>query len=200
MPVVSGDGYVIKVQSVLLAIDCLNVFYYQQAGGTGDKAEDLFDEFDVTVLGDLVGCVVNDFDIQAVEVFSINNPDDFHSGSPVNNTGLRTFTGNERQAAWACFGYKSNRAGAGSRSSYKRFCGLLENDSNGGGLSSAFLALTPVDDLQNSMADALLLPAGTAMVPVQVKSGWLVGSAPTINFDISSWQTPIYTTQVSRKT
>ena len=105
------------------------------------------------------------------------------------------------QATWVAFEYTSNRDGAGSRRSHKRFAGLAEADTDNNALSASFLAITEVTNLRNAMAqtidDGQTVP--TAFVPVQVKAGWKAGFAPTVNFEITSWQDPRLSSQVSRK-
>lgn len=195
-----GEVYIIKMFGTVTAEDFLNVFYYrQEAGPNIQSATDLFNEFDSVVLSEWVGCVHDDTSVNVLEVFAIDTPSDFFSTTPTNSQGLRNWTGDERSPTFLAFSYKSNRKGAGTRSSYKRFAGLLEGDINANQLTATFLGLTPVQDLQQVMADVLVSAGGTPFQPVQVKSGWVLGAAPVVNFDITAWNVPTLTSQVSRK-
>lgn len=193
--------YVAKLFGEMLGVDTLNVFFYRQlTDAGGDGADGLHQGINTAVLASLVDCVYTGMNYPNLECFSIVVGSDYFSAQPSNNVGTRTIPNAERQAPWAAFSYKSNRAGAGSRSSYKRFSGLGEADTEGGGLSSAFKALVPVTDLQAALGNIVISTAGSNYVPIQVKSNWKVGFAPTENFILTDFQAAFYTSQVSRKT
>lgn len=195
-----GDVYAVKMHTEFLLQAMLNVFYYRtQVQVAAEGATELFAEFDADVLSDWDGTVIDGVTLPLLEVFKIADPFDFFSAVPVNNQGLRADIATERLPSWVTFSYKSNRAGPGSRSSYKRFTGMTEDDQQANVLSPAFLALAPVLALQSSLAADLTSPAGSIWEPVQVAGGWVLGSLPTVNFAIDNWLIPTLSSQTSRK-
>lgn len=196
-----GDIYCVKVFQTLYSQDVLNVFFYEQSStGTPDDAEGLFEAFDAEVLSDFVGCVSDQLDIIRMEVFRPSTPTDFFDGAPSNNKGLRSAPGGDRSPSYLSFGFRSNRAGPGTRASFKRFAGLIESDMDANSLSATFLALAPVIALQGVMGDEIDDGVtGPSYIPIQVKHPVPLGFLPIKNYDITSWSLPFLTSQVSRK-
>lgn len=195
-----GDIYVVKMLGTFLLQQSLNVFYYRtnfQAGGDG--APELFTAFDTVIMSEWAQTVIIGVTVPALEVFATNNPTDFFTAAPANSIGLRPDLATDRLPSWVTFSYKSNRAGPGSRSSYKRFTGLQEDDQQANVLSPAFLAIPAVDDLRIEMGNLLASPGGTLWEPVQVNSGWTLAIPPSVNFVITDWLDPTLSSQTSRK-
>ena len=194
------DVYVIKMKQIANAQEMLNQFFYAVSVDEGsDGAKELFDEFNTDILADWVDCVQDDQKVTSLEVFNIGVPTKFWEALPTNNTGTRAATNATRVPTWTSFGYRSNRNGAGTRRSYKRFAGLLEVDIDYNTLSAAFLAIPEVDALRNTLGTKLVGVSGGEFLPVQISAGWVPGVTPVINFGLTSWQDPVLTSQVSRK-
>jgi len=200
MPV--GVKYALKMKQLEYAQDILNVFYYRQtvvnAAGAQD-AEALFEAFNLDVLSHWDEVVTDEISILEVEVFAIEFPTDNHQAVPNNNVGTRTVVTAERAPSWVAAGYKSNRNGAGTRSSFKRFAGLSQIDYDANGFTTAFLALAAVESLRNALGSEIESAGGSKFVPVQLKSGWTLGINPVENFQLNTWLLPVLTSQVSRK-
>lgn len=195
-----GDIYVLKMNQELFTQAMLNVFYYEQTTKLGsDDAANLNEAFNAFILQEWQGCVGNGVTIPFIEAFAIANPSDFNQVTPAINTGLRTAPSDQRSPGWIAFSYRSNRNGAGTRSSYKRFGGIFDTDMNANVLDSLFLAIPSVGALQISLGNPVTSIAGDVYKPVQVKSGWQLGFPPIKNFDITSWFTASLSSQVSRK-
>lgn len=197
----NGDIYCLKMFQTLYLQNVLNVFFYQQDGiGTPEDAEGLFEAFDVEVLSNFVGCVADQLDVIRLEVFRPEVPSDFFDDAPVNNQGLRSPPAGQRSPSWAAFGFRSNRAGPGTRASFKRFAGLLEGDMDANALGSSFTTLTAVVDLQAAIGANIDNGTGGAQYrPIQVEHPALLDVPTVKNFDIQSWGTTFLTSQVSRK-
>ena len=196
----AGEVYVLKAFQSLGGINILNVYYYRLVSGSApDPAEELFTAFDGGLLDEFIDCVSENLSINNVEIFEIATPTEFFSAEPTNNQGTRTDTVANRMPTFNAFSYKTNRAGAGTRSSYKRYCGLLEEDVGGNALSASFKALAAVVALQSAIGDNLISSGGNEYEPVQVKSGWSIGVTPVVNFVIEQVQPATLSSQVSRK-
>lgn len=195
-----GDVYIIKQKQISGGQDILNQYFYEMTTvGDADGANELFNTFDDDVLSLLIDCVQDDMKTLALEIFNIQFPTEFREALPDNNTGTRVATAATRVPTYLAFSYRSNRNGPGTRRSYKRFAGLLEADIDTNVLSSSFLAIPEVDTLRNILGLALTGSGGGVWRQVQVKSDWVAGFAPTVNFNTGSWQDPVLTSQVSRK-
>ena len=199
MPV--GTIYCVKMEGTIFSQEMLNVFFYEETiPGVPDDAEGLFDAFDQFILAQWKFTVTNQVDILNVEVFAPLTPSDFHDGQPANNKGTRTAPAGERMSSYNCFSYRSNRAGPGTRSSFKRFSGLMESDQDANSLSASFLAIPEVGFLADNMGGVIDDgAAGATYKPVQVKHPVPLFFAPVKNFDITSWGGAFATSQVSRK-
>ena len=198
----SGDVYVVKMFQSYFVTDILNVFFYRQGFDASPAVSDsqgLFEAFDEEVLLEWSGMVSTSISIFNMEVVNILTPTDSFFGTPINNVGLRAIGDNLRAPSWVAASFKSNRAGAGSRSSFKRFAGIGELDIDDNSISPAFVAIPAVQNLKQVMGDFIDATGGSAYDPVQVKSGWRLGFAPVINFDLNTWADPTLTSQVSRK-
>ncbi len=195
-----GDIYVVKMFQEQFLESILNVFYYRQLTQiASENANGLFEGFDAAILANWAGCVIASISVINLEIFQPLVPTDFIDGVPTNNVGLRPDISLDRLPTFIAFSYKSNRFGAGSRASFKRFAGLEEADINANSMSPAFLALAPVIALQAALGNAVASVAGSTYVPIQVKSGWKVGFAPVENFILTTWAVPTLSSQVSRK-
>lgn len=196
-----GTFYCLKMFGTLYAQNTLNVFFYEQASsGTPSDAEGLFEAFDEDVLNHWTGSVLNQTDIIRVEVFAPSDPSDFFDGVPVNNQGLRAAPAGERSPSYAAFGFRSNRAGPGTRASYKRFCGLAEEDMDANSLQPSFTGLAAVVALQAALGTVISqAPTGALYKPIQVQHPVPLGFPPVKNFDITTWGTAYLTSQVSRR-
>lgn len=195
-----NDTYVLKMKQSMFTQSILNVFYYTQVVATADPktpSELLFDAFDASVLSVWKTAFITSISIEEVEVINIATPADTFAATPTNNTGSRAIGDNLRAPTWIAAGFKSNRAGAGTRAAFKRFAGLGEVDIDDNSISPAFVTLAA--GLQAAMADLLGTVGVNMFQPVQVQSGWLLGFAPVVNFNITSWNDPKLTSQVSRK-
>lgn len=195
-----GDVYTLRLKSTALGQECVNVFYYRttvDAGGA--SAANLVGIWDDFVQQWVAGSVGDYVAFNEIEAFAINNPVDFVSTIPPFPTGSRAIGVASQSPTYAAFGMRSNRAGAGSRSSYKRISGLGEGDMEGNSLTALFLGIPAVVNLQANMAALLAGAGGNFYEPVQVKSGWTLGVAPIVNFVITNWGIPYLTSQVSRR-
>lgn len=197
-----GDIYCIKMFQSYFTQECLNVFTYRQTGvalpGLSDAAG-LFEAFDLDVLSDWIGMVSTSISIPEMEVFQIADSSDNHIATPTNDTGIRALADNLRAPSWVAAGFKSNRVGTGSRSSFKRFAGIGEIDINDNVLANSFITLAATVALKASMAAVIEAAGGSEYQPIQVKSGWVLDTPPVENFEITSWVDPKLTSQVSRK-
>lgn len=196
-----GTVYCVKAFGTIYAQNMLNVYFYrQETDGVPSGALGLFDAFDNEVLAAWAQSVVDQVDIINLEVFSPFAPSDFQDGAPVNNKGDRAITIGERSPSYLAFGFKSNRAGPGSRSSFKRYCGLQEDNMDANSLNTAFTTNADIVALQavlgEEIDDGL---TGASYVPVQVKHPVTLFVAPVVNFDITNWGTAYLTSQVSRR-
>lgn len=195
-----GEHYSLKVFGDYLGEAFLNTFTYRQtAGANPNEAAELAQQFDASLMFDLTGCVGDQVNFNRIECFSIETPTDYADITPVNNVGLRAIGTALRTPSWMAFGFRSNRAGAGSRSSYKRFCGLGETDVEQNVLAAAFLALPSVPLLQSALYQTMIFGGVNTWVPVQLKAGWLIGFPPVENFAISAYALAYLTSQVSRR-
>lgn len=198
-----NDIYVLKMFQEEYSQVILNQFFYRQTTTDGDVggADSLFAAFDGTILTQWEACVVEQITVSNVETFVIATPDIYKDGAPFNDAGQRVVDDALVLPTWVAFEYTSNRDGAGSRRSHKRFAGLADADVDNNALSAAFLAITEVTNLKNALAQTIDdgETVSTAFVPVQVASGWVTGEAPTVNFDIVAWQDARLSSQVSRK-
>ncbi len=178
----------------------LNVFFYRQTvTGALSGALGLFNAFQQDLLGHWAGTVVDNVNITEMEVFSIEFPTDFWAAIPPTSQGLRVIATASRVPTWLAYSMRSNRAGAGSRRSYKRFGGIGETDVVENSLASTFLALAAVVNFQAALSLPITEAAGATYEMVQVKSGWTLGFAPTVNFTILNFDPPVLSSQVSRK-
>ncbi len=197
-----GDIYCLKMFQQYFTQECLNIFTYRQTGvaipGLSDAAG-LFEAFDDAVLAEWIFMVNTSITIPTMEVFQIADPSDNHIATPTNNTGTRAIGDNLRAPSWIAAGFKSNRVGTGSRSSFKRFAGLGEVDIDDNTISPAFVALGPVQNMKVEMATEIAAAGGSTYLPVQLKSGWVLGFPPVENFVITSWVDPTLPSQVSTK-
>lgn len=198
-----NDVYVAKLFQEEYDQVILNQFFYKQITADGDVggALGLFQAMDNTILTEWEACVVSQIAITNLEIFVIETPSIYVDGVPTNNIGTRTVADALVCPSWIAFEYTSNRDGAGSRRSHKRFAGLAEADVDNNSLAAAFLAITEVTNLKNAMAATINdgETVNTKYEPVQVKANWVVNFAPTVNFSILSWQVPRLSSQVSRK-
>lgn len=195
-----GDVFVVKMKQTAQGQEMLNQFFYEEkVTASSDAAFDLFDVFNLQVLVEWIDCVQDDQKITALEVFNIGTPTVFREAVPSNSVGTRAATNATRVPTWTAFSYKSNRNGAGTRRSYKRFAGLLEVDIDYNVLSATFLAIAAVSNLQNQLGTQLVGAASGEYLPVQISAGWIPGVTPIVNFGLVSWQDAVLTSQVSRK-
>jgi len=198
----TGDIYAVLMKQVYFTVDILNVWFYRQsfdASPALSDAEGLFDAFDTDILANWDGMVNASISIPELEVFRIADPSDNFIGTPTNNVGTRPATDNLRAPSWVAAGFKSNRVGTGTRSSFKRFAGLMESDIDDNVISPTFIAIAAVQALKTAMSVFVSATGGSTYLPIQVKSGWILGLPPTENFVISNWLDPKLTSQVSRK-
>ena len=195
-----GDIYVVKQKASYLAQQILNVYYFEQTTEVGDTdAFALWEAFDNDILTNLVPLVSDNYFVTSVEVFQIAEPEDFFEQAPTTNQGLRVIAVNDLMPSYVAFRYRSNRAGAGSRRSYKRFAGIGDADVNANGLSGTFLGLPNISLLADALGSAISAGAQSVYTPIQVKSGWVLGFAPIKNFVITNFELPVLTSQVSRR-
>ena len=195
-----GEHYVIKVFGSYFGEAFLNTYAYRQTAGIAtNSAQQLSFQFDSSLLFDLASSTNQSCNYNRMEVFAIENPTDYFDIVPINAQGTRVIGASSRASSWMAFGFKSNRFGAGSRASYKRFCGLGETDINQNELEVAFIALPQVIALGNALAQSLTFGGGNTWIPVQLKAGGVVGAAPVENFVITDYGVPYLTSQVSRR-
>lgn len=196
----AGQCYAVRVFGDYLDQEFVNVYAYQQTIAiTGNAANELTNGIDNHILFPLTGCVGDDTHYTRIEAFAIENPSDYDEKTPGNDSGNRAFTASARAPSYLAFGLRSNRGGAGTRASYKRFCGIGETDMEANFLEAAFLAIPSVEDLQVNLGTTIVSAGGDEFVPVQVKSGWELGIAPILNFLITAYGIPYLTSQVSRR-
>jgi hypothetical protein len=195
-----GDIYVVKQHSTMFVESMLNVYFFrQQSQVGGEGAEGLFEGVDAAIMANWIDCVHTQITTTNLEIFAILNPTDFFDATPDNSVGTRTVANIDREPSWVAFSFKSNRAGAGSRSSFKRYAGLQNADISGQLLDTTFVELAAVEALQAALGNAVASVAGSTFVPIQVASGWKVDVSVTENFLLTDWQSATLTSQVSRK-
>lgn len=195
-----GTVYCLKMFQTLYLQNVLNVFFYRQTtSGVPEGAEGLFEVFDERILSVFVETVIDQLDIIRLEVFDPEVPSDFFDGAPVNNQGIRSAGAGQRESSYSCFGFRSNRAGPGTRASFKRFSGLTELDTDANALVSGFTTDSDVIELQQRLGDAESITNSPAYQPVQVKHPVPLGVPVIENFDITNFGVPFLTSQVSRK-
>ncbi len=195
-----NDIYVVKQFGQYLGQQCLNTYFYRQVTVLGDTdAFGLWEAMDSAILSELVGCVVTGYTVDQVEVYQILSPTDYYTGTPSNSVGLRSAVASSLAPSSQAFSYRSNRAGAGTRRSYKRYSGMVDTDADGNGLAVAFTSLAPVTNLQAALGAVISAGAQSTYEPVQVAASWVAGLLVTVNFTIASWDAATLTTQTSRK-
>ena len=196
-----GDIYCIKMFQTYLSQNALNVWFYEQVTtGVLDEAEALFKAFDTDVLLHWIDTVTNQVDLIRLEVFNPAAPADFFDGAPVHNQGTRVAPAGQRSPSYAAFGFRSNRAGPGTRASFKRFTGLMEPDIDANSLQPAFTGLLAISNLITVMAQVSEESGVDASFkPVQVKHPVPLFVPVVKNFEIINWSVPFLTSQVSRK-
>lgn len=195
-----GEHYSVKLFGDYLGEAFLNTFAYRQTAGIAtNSAQQLSTQFDSSVLFDLADSVGDQTNYTRLEVFAIETPSDYSDVVPANSTGTRVFSGGTLSPSWVAFGFRSNRAGAGTRASYKRFCGLGEVDVTENSLASTFISRASVIALRAALSQTLAFVGGNTWVPVQLLSGWTPGSSPTENFGIIDYGIAYLTSQVSRR-
>lgn len=195
-----GEHYFVRLFGTVIGQQFLNTFAYRHISGPGsDVAEDLVDQVNNQIVAALAQCTgtYNDFD--RLEGFSIETPTDYFDRVPLPLQGSRTILTAQMPPSYTAFGFRSSRAGAGSRSSYKRFCGLSEDDSDANDLTATFLALVVTSGLKQKLEEVLTGLAGNIFQPVQLKSGWTLGVPPIENYAIVQYGLPYLTSQVSRR-
>jgi len=196
-----NEVYQVKMKQTYFTQDLLNVFYYRQnAAGPAvpSYAEQLFDAFDANVLSVWTTAINTSLSVTTVEVINLPSPSDTYEGTPTNNQGARAIADNLRAPSFICASFKSARAGAGSRASFKRFAGLAEVDIDDNSISPAFVTLAA--GLRSAMGQILTSAQGSSFTPVQVTSATVkVGFSPVVNYTIQNWFDPTLSTQVSRK-
>lgn len=195
-----GDVYTLRLKSTALGQQCVNVFYYRTTVDAGSaSAANLVGVWDGFIQQWIAGSVGDYVTFDEIECFAINNPSDFSSTVPPFPTGGRVIGAASQSPSYVAFGMRSNRAGAGTRSSYKRISGIGEGDAEGNALTALFLTIPSVINLQANLGALLAGASGNFYEPVQVKSGWMLGIAPIVNFVITNWGIPYLTSQVSRR-
>lgn len=195
-----GEHYSLKVFGTYLGEAFLNTFAYRQtAGADPNPALGLATQFDASVLFDVADSVGDQMFFNRIECFSIESPSDYHDGPSANPQGLRVFAGGTSSPSYLAFGFRSNRAGAGTRASYKRFCGLGEVDVTDNSLGTTFTSRPSVVALRSALAQSLSYLGVNTWIPVQLKAGWSPGIPPVENFPITAYGVPYLTSQVSRR-
>lgn len=195
-----GEIYVLKMKQESDNVAILNQFFYKEIQApTLGSAEELAKTFDSIILAEWAGSVVDAISCILVEVFAIETPTDFFELSPTNEVGLRVSTPATLMPTYMAFSYASNRDGAGTRRSFKRFAGLLDVDVDGNSLSSSFLSIDAVGDLRALLGSNLIGATGGVFQPYQIKAGWKAGFVPVEHFALPDWQIPKLSSQVSRK-
>lgn len=195
-----GDHFVVKLFGDLISQEFLNVFTYRQTAGSAPlPADDLGSMIDTSIVARLANCIGTYVGLNRIETFGIENPSDYDDRAPTDINGNRSFATENVPPSYTAFGYRSNRAGAGTRSSYKRFCGLGETDVTGNTLAASFLVLEAAAGLQDILSSALIHASGNVFQPVQLRSGWVLGTPPIENFTILAYGVPYLTSQVSRR-
>ncbi len=195
-----GEHYSLKLFGNLLGQQFLNTFAYRQTSGVQpNEAALLALQFGLDIQFHLAACVGDYCAYTRIEAFSIETPTDYSDDVAPVPFGARIFAVDGQPPAYVAFGFRSNRAGAGSRSSYKRFCGIGDTDMIGNELEASFLALAPLAFLQTNLGDPLAHGSGVTFVPIQLESGWIPGGLPIENFTITSYGDAYLTSQVSRR-
>lgn len=195
-----GEFYVVKQFTTYLGQNMLNQYFYEQVGESGETdAKGLWLAFDDDIMSTWSGTIGTGVDCPNVEVFQIAEGSDFHSEQPTNNQGTRVIVGAATLPSSVAFSYRSNRAGAGTRRSRKRFSGMDETDITGNALTALFLAITAVGDMATKLGAVIQQGANSNYKPIQIAAGWAVGFPPTKNFDVPTWDTAVLSTQNSRK-
>lgn len=195
-----GEHFSVKQFGSYLGEQFLNTWAYRQTSGAAiNAAAILLSAFEATVITHLPDATSTTTLFDRVECFAIENPTDYIDKVPNKTAGVRVIGTIAQSPSWVAFGYRSNRAGAGSRASYKRFCGIGESDVEQNVLSSTFEALAAVGFLQTALGAALVGGSGDTFVPVQLKAGWSPGLPPVENFVITGYAPAYLTSQVSRR-
>lgn len=195
-----NDIYVLKHQTQYLGQFMLNQYFYQQLTDDGDgDAFGLWEAFNDDILSVWRDTISDEVTTLNVEVFQIADGSDFFSLMPADRDGTRDITAAALMPSSVAFSYRSNRAGAGTRRSRKRYSGMGEADLQGNVLSTAFEDLTAVIDLGVALGGTVQAPADSIYKPIQVASGWAVNNPPTKRFDITAFEAAVLSTQNSRK-
>lgn len=195
-----SEHYSLKLFGTITGQQFLNTFTYRQLTGTETlSATRLRVVFESNILFPLSNLTGTYCDYDRIETFAIETPLDYDDTAPAITQGGRSFAVSGIPPTYVAFGYRSSRAGAGSRSSYKRFCGIGDTDMEENDLAPSFIVLEAAAGLQTALQSVLVSPGGNTYIPVQLESGWLIGVPPVENFAIASYGPPYLTSQVSRR-
>lgn len=179
-----GDIYYLKLKQLYLGEEILNVFYFRETitGTALNRAAALAETWDNQILPDLALCQSEDLLYEDIETAVIRTPTVFYNHIPLTTNGVRV-TVTDTAPSWMTASVRFNRNGPGTRYAYKRFSGLLVEDINENQLSGAAITLftTNLQPMRNPISGF-----GFTWVPIQIKSGWTLGSIPVENFVINS--------------
>lgn len=191
-----GDVYQIRLNGTYGVGNWSNVWYYQQrSGGASDaNAEDLWDEFESTVLPPLSLLQSTTILYSLLEVVNMRVTSDFYATVTTSATG-GTVAGSSL-APTVAFQYRQARPAPGTRYGYKRFIGVPESQADGALWSPSSVAAY---GLANAMEFELEGDLGS-WVPVIVGSPRIYGVNPPVRYDARDWTPRQYlSTQVTRQ-
>lgn len=191
-----GDIWQTRLEYTYLGEKCVNVFNWRQADGDPAlTAGNVLEAFQVQCLSAIADIMDDSVVYNRILCVNMNTPsNNAEENTPTPSTG--GLADKTPAPAFIAVSYRSNRAGFGTRYSYKRFAGMVLEHFDGDQWTTAamtlFATVTPFLDAISYL--------GTDLIACQVKSGWHIGIAPVHNFDCTSWtaQTNL-STQVSRK-
>lgn len=173
-----------------------NVFFYRQtAAGCANEAQALWNAFNGTPMTEITDFMNDEVNVTSLLSVIIRAPNVYYQATPTRTAGQRAGT-SQPAPSYMAGSIRFNRNGPGSRYSYKRFVGVLEEDFSGNATESAAIALL------NAIGDALVVSisnGGCTYEPVQVASGWTYYTQPTVNHVINENLAARVTTQNSRK-
>lgn len=173
-----------------------NVFYYRQtAAGCANEAQALWNAFNGNPMTQITDFMNSEVNIVSLLSVIVRAPNVYYQAAPTITEGQRVGT-SEPAPSYIAGSVRFNRNGPGSRYSYKRFVGALEEDYDGNTTETA--AANLLFDIGGAL-DVAISNGGCTYEPVQVESGWVYYTQPTVNFVINETLSARITTQNSRK-
>lgn len=177
-----NDVYQIKLTGTYQGITWNNVWWYRQLAGAATTATALGPAWQTGVHANLAAFQNDEVDYTQLSVINYRLPSDSILSTPTITAGARAGTSNPAPTFLSA-SIRWNRNGPGTRYSYTRLVGLLEEDFSANALEAAAVAL--LTTAANSMTNTLISGANQWQ-RVQVGGNPTLGVNPTVNFALTT--------------